>query len=913
MLALINLSGPNAFGQRRGKNEEVQEKQSLALPDSITFAQRVALLFDNYQKNTLSEKLFLHTDKESCLVGDTIWFAAHLTSATTNLPADISRYIYVELTDRSDSIYQREMIKTSDSTFKFSGYMPINESLRQGEYYLRAYTYWQQNNDEALIYIKRIRIVNPFDHKIKAEIKAERGNDNRRILQVSFVNHLDEVYTNAPFEYCIPLPNQEPEIIKLNTGYNGKARIPVEDSRADRIWLKFTYDANWDFEGYEIIPGSTRNFSVSFFPEGGDMIGDVFQRIAFISQGSDGKGVAITGGIYDRDNTLITTIKSNTLGIGSFTLNVDNDEEYFAIVKDKYGTEKRFSLPKPDKDKYAIQLTSNRDIVTYNILCDSLKKESIKDMYITIISRGIPLSVFNAAKMNGVTLNLSNTPSGIIQFILSDSQGKIYSERLWYHKVQHDVQLKVTYDSEIVRQYERAEVPMSVTYHNSSDFPIFASLSILNIGQTDVDYFSGGIEAYQLLTSELKGHIESPGYYFSNDSPHLYHELDNLLLIHGWSRYNTEEIISNRWIARNNGYYIERGQFLSGKVTSVIGKKAVKSDIILMGTNGDIRKVETNTDGRFIIDDISFEGGTRFIAQATSQNEVKNVEIDIDEVNFKEYHCGLPFYFNQNDKTFYDKYGKDYIFSLTGDRIKTLGGVRVANHIRSTEEQLERMKLDSIAKEQFHKGYTNVKTWGHLVDAVGVDGMPLPALDFDGQFHLRISIFNTGRRFGLKPSYIDFQNMIDDWKKELSEVNVNESKQHFFISDDEAMEFVGTTAIIFNHLPGTNAMEMNFAPVVNNITTPAKIIIWDKQTIVPIAPQNKKEYYKPAYSNVSSMHYEALDEIITRYWNPDIYIESDKEFLFSFPTAIGGENKNYIAVINGLTLNGIPIHKIIKL
>ena len=70
-------------------------------------------LFQKYPK----EKLYLHTDKDIYIAGDTVWFRSYMVNAFTNIPILLSRLIYVELSDKRDSVIQRLKFSEWDSTF----------------------------------------------------------------------------------------------------------------------------------------------------------------------------------------------------------------------------------------------------------------------------------------------------------------------------------------------------------------------------------------------------------------------------------------------------------------------------------------------------------------------------------------------------------------------------------------------------------------------------------------------------------------------------------------------------------------------------------------------------------------------------------------------------------------------------
>ena len=55
--------------------------------------------FDTYRRQTLSEKLFVHTDQSVYLTGETIWFKIYYVDGTFHQPLDLSKVAYVEVLD----------------------------------------------------------------------------------------------------------------------------------------------------------------------------------------------------------------------------------------------------------------------------------------------------------------------------------------------------------------------------------------------------------------------------------------------------------------------------------------------------------------------------------------------------------------------------------------------------------------------------------------------------------------------------------------------------------------------------------------------------------------------------------------------------------------------------------------------
>ena len=101
-------------------------------------------LLDYYSK-VPQERIYLHTDRPYYMVGDTIWFRAHLLDAATRIPVSRSRYIYVELYEQNaDTLVQRMKVRC-DSSGVFANAMFLSKTMTSGSYTMVAYTQWMRN------------------------------------------------------------------------------------------------------------------------------------------------------------------------------------------------------------------------------------------------------------------------------------------------------------------------------------------------------------------------------------------------------------------------------------------------------------------------------------------------------------------------------------------------------------------------------------------------------------------------------------------------------------------------------------------------------------------------------------------------------------------------------------------------
>ena len=64
------------------------------------------------------------------------------------------------------------------------------------------------------------------------------------------------------------------------------------------------------------------------------------------------------------------------------------------------------------------------------------------------------------------------------------------------------------------------------------------SLAVRDAAHTEYTYDNGNIYTEMLLSSQIRGFVEDPGYYFEKDDEEHRRALDLLLMIQGWRRFD---------------------------------------------------------------------------------------------------------------------------------------------------------------------------------------------------------------------------------------------------------------------------------------------------------------------------------------------------------------------------------------
>ncbi|WP_374950752.1 hypothetical protein [Mucilaginibacter sp.] len=126
--------------------------------------------FNQYQQNTLQEKIFAHTDRAAYIAGDIIWFKLYCVDAGNHRLLDISKVAYVEILD--DAQVASMLAKISLKNGVGNGSFVIPSTIANGNYKLRAYTSWMKNFGPETFFEKQITIINTlrFPNTAKADI-----------------------------------------------------------------------------------------------------------------------------------------------------------------------------------------------------------------------------------------------------------------------------------------------------------------------------------------------------------------------------------------------------------------------------------------------------------------------------------------------------------------------------------------------------------------------------------------------------------------------------------------------------------------------------------------------------------------------------------------------------------------------
>jgi hypothetical protein len=115
--------------------------------------------FIKYIRSTNGEKAFVITDKEFYVAGEKILLKALCFDSTSNKITYKSKNLFIDLVNNSDSVISQLLLNNGDG--KTAGSILLPGTLKEGYFWIRAYTTNILKEDTNNIFVKPIYILNP--------------------------------------------------------------------------------------------------------------------------------------------------------------------------------------------------------------------------------------------------------------------------------------------------------------------------------------------------------------------------------------------------------------------------------------------------------------------------------------------------------------------------------------------------------------------------------------------------------------------------------------------------------------------------------------------------------------------------------------------------------------------------------
>ena len=822
------------------------------------------------------EKLYLHLDKPFYGAGEKIWFKGYLVNAITHQDNAQSNFIITELINRSDSIVERKKIRRDSLGFHNAFTLPA--TLPAGDYYLRGYSNWMLNEDPDFFFSRNIKIGNSIDNTIVSSIEYQQEDDTHYTAKIKFTSNVQAVFENTTIKYLYLENGKIKNKGKKKTDENGWISISLPDLKspvARRIEVEFD-DPQYIYKRTFHLPVFTNDFDVKFFPEGGALINIPHQNVAFKAQGADGFSKEIEGFLFNSKGDTLTNFRSEHNGMGIFTMNPVNNETYYVTVRTNDSITKRFDLPAIEPKGISIAMSHYKQEIRYEIQ-KTEATEWPQKLFLLAHTRGklAILQPINPKRTFG-KMNDSLFTEGITHFMLIDEQGNALSERLIFVPDHKPNQWQITTDQPTYGKREK--VSLQITAKDSEGNPVEGtfSVSITDRKSIQPDSLADNILSNLLLTSDLKGYVEDPAFYFLNKDARTLRSIDYLMMTHGWRRHKMENVL--RTPSLNFTNYIEKGQTISGRIMGFFGANVKKGPICVLAPKYNIiATTETDEKGQFIVN-TSFRDSTTFLVQARTKKGFAGVDILMDPPQYPVATHKAP-YFN-GSTTFMENY-----LMNTRDQYYMEGGMRVYN----LKEVTVTAKRERPSSKSIYTGGINTYT----VEEDRLQGYGQTA--FDAASRLPSVTITNGSEIHIRNNSEPAIIVIDDIVYE----DASDILKDIQVSDMSSISLLrGADAVILGPRASGGAVVITLKDPRNLPARPAQGII----TYTPLGYSESVEFYHPTYDTPEKKNAQRSDFRSTVYWNPELRLDAEGKATIEYYTPDSTAPEDII--IEGVDKNG---------
>ena len=343
-----------------------------------------------------------------------------------------------------------------------------------------------------------------------------------------------------------------------------------------------------------------RKINVSFYPEGGHLIVGKPCRVAFKVTDDSGFGIKANGTLQETGQEFSTEHN----GMGSFTFTPKDRHSTAEITVD--GTSRSFQLPQAETSGCRMEVTTH-GVDSIRVVVDGTTDFAGSILGITLTCRGELMDFSTLTVGNGPTekiISLYGVPEGVCRLNLFDSNGNIYASRSLYHRSQtvKSPILQVIPDQPKYGPFQKVALKLELTDYAGVPFRDRFCLSVRDSrGQGNA--FADDLRTFMLLSSDLKGLIEDPSWYFEQTDDSRDRALDLLCMIQGWERYDWATMTGQKEFTER--HRLEEGLTLNGWVLNPSGKKKLEGVNVLAAltpkdkTLSEVYTYKTDSSGYF--------------------------------------------------------------------------------------------------------------------------------------------------------------------------------------------------------------------------------------------------------------------------------------------------------------------------
>ena len=709
---------------------------------------------------------------------------------------------------------------------------------------------------------------------------------------------------NTPLPTCnlyVELLNEKGTVIykKILWAQNGLAYgdIHLDDTissgmyqvRAYTNWMR-NFDEQWFYRKDLVVwnlrdkakPAKqeelkSKRVDFRFLPEGGTFLAGVMNRVAFKAIDRNGKALDAEGIVLDENGRQVADFKSGFMGMGSFEMTPEPGMKYSAHVTVAGNLPMNIDLPEALGSGVAMGFDA-RDTSRIHINVNEQGTTANNKYLLIAQSEGKVCYHGEVSIMDGkgvIDIDKAKFPTGVVRFTLFGNEGLPCCERLVF--VNHHDQVSLGIEAEETIYHPREKVTLDISALGKDETPLIANLSV-SVYHTQTSHqgenYPENILTRFLLSSELKGRIEEPAYYFKDDSLTTILALDNLMLTHGYRYFEWKQVMDNEPPAI--AYQPEASIELKGTVlTDLLHRPVAGAKVTMMSVKSLLSLQEQTTDakGQFVFPDLFFNDTLHVALQLRKENGNAVSGLEIDERSFVSPNAAilpLTYAYSKEDPSATVTYLSDLSPELINRKWRLsdtilLGDVNVMARKKQEWDGVSRPYLEP----------------DHVIEVSKLDDVYSKITEtLEANSPIYRSFINRGGKFFID-GFIDRFNMIENipasWVDRVE-----------FVKMTHIPGGIIAPGIYVYTRRGAPNEKVEFAPGIKPVTLMGYAVV--------------RNYYSPVYDGSEDKENKKSDFRSLLYWNPVVKTDSEGVTWVSFYNSdLVGEVQ---VVVEGVTTEG---------
>ena len=619
-------------------------------------------------------------------------------------------------------------------------------------------------------------------------------------------------------------------------------------------------------------------YDLHFFPEGGSLVNGCKSRVGFKLLADDGKGVAGTGIVTNEAGDTVARCSTLQFGLGSFEFTPVSGHTYKCLMTTTGDIKVEAELPAALPGGYTMRADRVAGQLQVTVRA-SADREQAGSVYFFAHTRGAVRNVQTRALQQGSAVFLldSNTlGEGISQLTVFNSAGQPLCERLVFSYPKQPLTIQLTGDTST---FTRQRINLQL-FTRETRLPVAADMSMAVYRVDSLQRADElDINNYLLLSADLSGRVESASWYFNNKTDTVIAAMDNLMLTHGWRRFNWDQVSGAArpvlTFAPEHG-----GHMIEGRITKTATGMPVRDTWAYLSVPGlytQFRNAVSDEKGRvrFLMKDFYNDG-----------------EIFVQTDNQRDSSIGLEI-----QSPFSTQFAGGIMPVLSTEKIRAAELLQ-----RGTALQVQN-EFNADRLRQFSPVD---------VDTANFYGKPDVAYQLD--------------------NYVRFTTMEEVLREYVMPVNVRKRNGHFLLPVFDQLQnqyFTGEPLLLIDGVPALNTdMLMAYDPlkirklevvsrryflgnmffegIVHFVTYKGKLEGYEldpRATVIDYdGLQAQRNFYSPVYETAQQRESRLPDFRNLLYWDPAVKTTaSGRQELSFYSSDIPGD---YIVVVQGLTANG---------